>query len=51
MTSILFLIGTALMQIIQMQLSIFFYFFLFLEFRLNFEHFEEKYGPIGLYII
>ena len=43
------------MQTIQMQLSkkqkIFLhYFFPFLEFRLNFEHFEEKDGPIGLCI-
>ena len=47
MTSILFVIGRMLMQTIQMQLSLFF-FFAFLEFRLNFEHFEEKDGPIGL---
>ena len=43
------------MQTIQMQLSkkqktFSPLFFAFLEFRLNFEHFQEKDGPIGLCI-
>ena len=55
MTRILLLIGTILMQTIQMQLckkeeTFSLICFSVLEFRLNSEHFEKKYYPHSLYI-
>ena len=55
MTSILLLIGTILMQSIQMQLSqklknCSYFFSVFFELRLIFEHFEKKDDPHSLCI-